>query len=336
MKSTIRDVAEKAGVSAMAVSKVLHGKGQNVRVSPQKAELIRQAAAELNYKPNQNARNFRNQKTNLIGVVFQHFEGIGEDSPYLPALLDGILNALLPAGYTLGICPQLAKEGDTAVIADGRFDGVIWARPDLHDKTLPPVASSPVPIVVLHAPPGTVPGIPTFVADNEAAVEAAVDHLYDLGHRKIAFAIDVIPAETLEGTARFEAFERSMRARDLVPVQIIENEAEIDPHAYLAHTAIVCFSDAHAGRILKAAEAHGISIPRDLSVIGFDSTSYCERTRPRLTSVKQPVEQMARDATSLLLKMVDGTVNRSEIEDHLVHQYECPLDVRDSTAPPRD
>src|SRR3954464_7556221 len=97
IKTTIRDVAEAAGVSAMAVSKVLHGTGRNVRVSDETSENIRRVAREMRYQANHLARSFRSQRTKMVGVVFQHFERLSEENPYYPQLLNGVMAALFPS-----------------------------------------------------------------------------------------------------------------------------------------------------------------------------------------------------------------------------------------------
>ena len=338
MRATIRDVAEAAGVSAMAVSKVLHGRGTNVRVSDTKAELIRKVARELHYRPNQNARNFRNQKTNLIGVVFQHFEGLTEDNPYLPQMLNGVMAALFPAGYTMGICPKLVLDGTAPAIADGRFDGILWTRPDFSQASVDSFRSCGVPVVMLHAPPGSAEGIPAFCANNQIAMQRVVDHLVSLGHTKIAFMIDPVPQVTAEGLTRKLAFENAARERGIQHDVVVSDQSDPDLQAYVGkdrpHTAIVAYSDTQAGAILKAAEALGIRVPQDISVVGFDSSSFCERTHPKLTSVFQPVEQMARDATNYLLTMVNDAESSWRESGAVTSLYDCHLDVRESTGPP--
>ena len=136
MKTTIRDVAEAAGVSAMAVSAVLNGAGRNVKVSHEKAEHIRRVARELRYQPNSLARSLRSRRTGMVGVVFQHLHGFSDAAPYFPNLLNGVMAALFPADYTLALCPKLIVGGDAGSISDGRFDGVLWCRPDFTEASL--------------------------------------------------------------------------------------------------------------------------------------------------------------------------------------------------------
>jgi DNA-binding LacI/PurR family transcriptional regulator len=95
------------------------------------------------------------------------------------------------------------------------------------------------------------------------------------------------------------------------------------------HTALITFSERQAASILCRAESLGISIPKDLSIIGFDSTAYCDTTRPRLTSISQPIEQMAMDATNVLISIIEAERYPSRSVT-----YPCGLDIRESTARP--
>ncbi len=338
MRATIRDVAEAAGVSAMAVSAVLNGTGRNVKVSGEKAELIRRVARELRYQPNHLARSLRNRKTGMIAVVFQHFDRLGEERPYYPQLLNGVMAALFPAGYTLCLCPRLIHGDDADSISDGRFDGVLWCRPDFSDACLDAIQNSSVPVVMVHAPPGSVPGVPTFCADNEAAMRRVAAHLAGLGHRKAAVVVDPINAHTVEGQVRSDAFlsaafQKGMAA-DVVVWDAPYRELEAYAETTRPHTALVCFSDTIAGSLLSACMQLGISVPEDVSIVGFDSSAFCEGTRPRLTSVNQPVERMARAATEHLIALIRESAEGIGPSPIVSSVYDCGLDVRDSTAAP--
>ena len=339
MSATLRDVAEAAGVSVMAVSKVLHGRGATVRVGAQTAERIRKAAQELRYQPNHIARSLRSRQTQTVGVVLQHFDRLSEQNPYYPQVFNGVMAALFPAGYTLAICPKLVQRSDEGMIADGRFDGVLWCRPDFTEASVQGLRHSSVPVVMMHAPPGSAPGVPTFCANNAGALHLAVKHLAELGHRRIGFVIDPINAHTAEGRARAAAFEIAAAEAGLQGDVLIWEFESPELARYTAddppHTALAAFSDFHAGRLLDACIRFGIQVPRDLSVVGFDSSTFCETTSPRLTSVSQPVERIAREATTHLLSLIDRGPSGASSDLPSSFIYDCGLDVRDSTAPPR-
>ncbi len=339
MRATLKDVAEAAGVSPMAVSVVLNGTGgQKVTVSPDKAKLIRQAALELRYRPNHLAQSLRSQRTNQVAVVFQHFSDIGPQNPYHIQLLGGVTSALFKRGYAMTLCPKMIVDGDYASFSDGRFDGILWCRPDFNDVSLEAIRQSHIPIVMMHVPPGTVPGVPTFCADNEGAMRRVVEYLKSLGHEKIAFVIDPVSIRSVEGQARSQAFISSMARAELPTPDIVVFEQDhsvllryAEPNA--PHTALVCFSDELAGFVLKSCKAYGVEVPKHVSVVGFDSSPFCDNTQPPLTSVNQPVRQIAEAATNHLLSLVEQTDSAANPLP-LISLYDCSLDVRESTGPP--
>ena len=323
----------------MAVSATLNGTGRNVKVSPEKAERIRKIARDLRYRPNHIAQSLRNRRTGMVGVVFQHFERLGEAQPYYPQLLNGVMAALFPADYTLALCPRLITGDDASPVSDGRFDGVLWCRPDLTETSVDLLQTASVPVVTMHAPPGAVPGVPAFCADNGGAMAKVVAHLKELGHRRVAFVIDLVNPNTVEGIVRREAFLAEASRAGLEGEILVWDE----PYAEIAGlktgivtaTALVCFSDTIGGGILAACDRFGVSVPRDVSVVGFDSSPFCDGTRPRLTSVNQPVERMALAATRHLLDLIRESDEGLPPSPTVSFVYDCGLDLRESTARPR-
>lgn len=336
MRTTIKDVAEAAGVSAMAVSAVLNGTKGNVKVSPVKAELIRKVARELNYRPNHLAQSLRSRETKTIALVFQHLDRFGDDRPYLPQLFNGVLPVLFEAGYTMALCPKMIEDGDTRSISDGRFDGVLWCRPDFDEASLEAIRTATIPVVMVHAPAGSVPGVPTFCADNDAAMKMAVEHLKSLGHSNLAFLNTPVDQVTAEGKARRRAFESATIDLGVGSEAIVWDQSDLDIRKALLVerkiTAVICFSDTLAGQLLDTCLKQGVEVPTELSVIGFDSSSFCDRTQPKLTSINQPVEEMVGLATKHLLSLIRDTNEGSSSKPGISFLFDCGLDVRESTA----
>jgi len=268
--------------------------------------------------------------------VFSHFGRIGELDGYFAAFLNGVMSATFQSEYGLTICPNLAKLSANGVINDGRFDGLLWCKPDYTIQSAESIQRSEIPIVMMHAPDGECPNVARFCCDNDLGLKLAVSHLVDLGHRRIAFVIDAFNQSTAEGRARIVGYRSAMQTHEL--------EATADDILYWPidrpeltqlmeradrHTALIAFSERQAVSILKEAMSLGISVPEELSVIGFDSTSFCDTIRPRLTAISQPIEQMAYDATNVLISYI-------EAEQYPSHSfiYPCGLDIRESTACP--
>ena len=335
MPVTQRDVAARANVSPMVVSHVLNKRTSSVGVSAPTAERVRIAASELGYRCNVYARNFRSQKTEVIGVV----HGMGFARPlfnvgsrYFSALMDGIVDGAFRHGYSVTLCPTLLGSEPGDAMSDGRFDGLVWYNTTQSDENREMLRNCTSPLVVIHGTERDHPKYPTVICDNEQGVGLAVDHLIELGHRRIAFACD---GENLDGESivRSEAFVRRMNQRgisaDRNDLVFLGNDDRFDIGTLMArgYTAVIAFNDAHATAILKSAESAGIHVPNHLSVVGFDSTTYCNELRPRLTSVFQPLSQMGGLAIDLLTQVIR---DRSIEPSHLF--VPCRLDVRDSTT----
>jgi len=322
----------------MSACAVLTGGGRNVKVSEDKAKLIREKAKELSYEPNLMGRGLRTSKTDTIGVVFQNLQTFGEEPYYYQQLLDGIMAALFPHGYTLALSPMLIQGDGPVQIANGRFDGILWCSPDLLATSIDSTKSLRMPLVMVHAPKEVAQGFPTFAVDNDSAMDRIVSHLVGLGHESIGFVVKPHVARTVEGKARMDAFLKAAEPRQVrAEVLVWEYEVEeLDKYASAKppHTALAAYNDVHAGHILARAQELGIRVPDDLSVVGFDSSSFCERTQPRLTSVHQPIERIAREATECLLRLINaGRESTLDVQRYST-LYDGQLDIRDSTAAP--
>lgn len=339
MSVTIRDVASAAGVSPMAVSKVLHGKGANVRVGKDTADLIRRVAQDMQYQPNALARSFRLRRTHTIGLVFENWTRISDGSQYFAHLLDGITFSAFPKGFAVTICPLLSSVNVGESLNDGRFDGLIWAKFESNPENLRILERSRTPMVVLHAtsPEINSIGIHTVCCENGQAMLHAVTHLADLGHKRIAFVAPEHIEHNDETRLRIEGIRTAMRDRGLSfgeeDVLSWDHEATEFPEWWATnppHTALILRSESYAGAIYRHAANLGVEIPNDLSIVGFDSTKYCDTLSPKLTAVSQPIEAMAHRATDLLLAIIEGRSDFPATD----HVFPCGFDVRESTARP--
>lgn len=336
MAVTLREVAQKAGVSTAAVSKVLHGRANSVRVSSEKAEMIRKVAQDLQYRPNALARQLRSSRTHTVGIIFENFNGISDGPLYYTNLLDGAARVLFPQHYRITILPEIDHDNILGSLGDGQLDGVIWCKLARSPEILKLIHECPIPIVAMNTPPFPGATEAAFVScDNEGGMQQAVDHLYSLGHRRILFVREEEEQLTPDSIARMKGFELAVRKRGLrVEINdVVTWNWDLDQFDDWARsknrqTAIIAWSERAGAQVLKRAEAIGISVPEELSVIGFDSTQFCETTKPRLTAVKQPIAEMAGHAAKTLLAMIAG-----ETPLQLSFTFPCTLDVRDSTAP---
>jgi LacI family transcriptional regulator len=335
MGTTIRDIATAAGVSVAAVSRVLHGSGGNIRISEKRAEEIKRVAEELHYVPNQTARNLRRGKTRTIGLIFENFGSIAAGPLYYAYLFDGITSVVFANHYKLTILPEIDHENAHVELRSGQLDGVIWCKFLESSKMVRALEKSGVPIVALNSLPLEMPrGSCSIRCDNDAGMELIIDHLFQLGHQKIAFVQEVLEERTPDLVARLEGFKGAMARRGLAvnPDDILTwgVEATDLPKWWsqrTGHTAVAVWNELQASNILRRALNAGISIPTELSVVGFDSTAYCETTIPTLTAVNQPITEMAKTAAEVLLNLIEG----KPIADSSII-FPCSLDVRGSTS----
>jgi len=335
--TTLREVAEAAGVSVSAVSKVLHGRGKNIRVSEATADVIRKAADQLRYHPNALARSLRMSRTQTIGLLWEHMQSIANGPLYYVHLLDGVSSELFRNHYRLTILPELPEGNPVRELNDGRLDGVIWCKMPDSEALRCELEHVPLKVVALNsARPSESVSFPAVTCDNEGGARLVVNHLADLGHRHILFAFDEGWETAPDAHARFAGFRAALEERglpfddrsvvtwDIAKPQIKDWLATNPPH-----TAIFGWHEGIAGEILRGLAEAGVRVPYDISVVGFDSTLFCESTTPRLTAVRQPVREMAALAARLLIDLVEGRpVEQRDVV------YPCSLDIRESTTHP--
>jgi len=331
LKPTLKDVARLAGVSPGVASNVLSGnRNAAIRTSEQTRARVREAAASLGYRPNALARSLQRRRTQTLLLAMYAVQNITK-SPFHAEILDGALTRALERGYDLTIHSIRREDGEKpGVLGDGRADGCLWVAPWLDDAAISSLASAGAPIVILYARVRACRCC--VVADNRQGIRLAVEHLAGLGHRRLAFSegpetwkpYDLREREAafLEACAGLELEGQIVRS-DALP-ELLGRNLEVRP------TGVIGWHDPVAVRAVRCARELGLSVPGDLSVVGFNSTPHCETVRPRLTSVYQPLRAMAEKGVDLLIDRIEA-VQPSPPEN--LHSFPCRLDVRDSTGP---
>ncbi|MDX2066301.1 MAG: LacI family DNA-binding transcriptional regulator [Fimbriimonadaceae bacterium] len=335
MPVTIRDVAEAAGVSPMSVSKVLHGRGKNVRVSDETAALIRRIADDLQYRPNELARSFRQRRTRTLGLAFEGVIELSGPVRYFTDIVDGATRAAFDLNYSVTLCSRLTGPNPTFTLAEGRFDGLLWCRTHADEEELNFIRNCRIPVVFMHNPLCGMPTEQSHVGwDNASAVRMAMQHLAELGHKSVGFVVSTNNADNLEARLRRELFLAECQQLGIQGNAFIWDET-LDAvrnwwQANPAETALIFWNDTSGIAMLHFARQLGIAIPQDLSVVSFDSTYQCDFTTPRLTALRQPLTDMAKRATELLIQRIENP------ETGPIHDmFPCVLDIRESTARPR-
>ncbi|MFE7974871.1 LacI family DNA-binding transcriptional regulator [Streptomyces shenzhenensis] len=329
---TIRDVADRAGVSKSLVSLVLRGSGQ---VRPEKREAVLRAARELGYRPNAAARSLSEQRSRTVGVLLNDLR-----NPWFVDLLDG-LNSLLHAGglHMLLADARLSRRTGgrlTGPFLDLGVDGLVVVG-TLPDPTVLGAVAERLPVVVAGAREPAPAGVDLVAGDDEAGARLATEHLIRLGHRRIAH----IAGYGAVGELRRRSFEATMRAHGLADLALVEPGDMTEEGGYRSAvrllgrpdrpTAVFAVNDIASVGVLSAAGELGLRVPGDLSVTGYDNTSIARLRHVWLTTVDTAPHEVGHRAARFLLDRFErpGGAGR-------VHLATPTLEIRGTTAPPRD
>jgi DNA-binding LacI/PurR family transcriptional regulator len=305
--ATLREVAQRAGVSVATASRVATG---DVRVRPQTRERVENAMRDLLYVPPR-----RGPATGLIGILVPELS-----NPIFPALAQEIEMRATPAGFASILCDTMSaahRELDYVhMLVDRGVAGMIFVSCEMtnldgehgHYRRL---MAEGAPIVFVN---GTLNGfdVPSVGVDERAAGELATRHLIELGHERIGFAAG--PRHYLPTQRKAAGREAALRSAGLEPDDLVAYAGFGVPggRAALAElldrddppTAVICSSDVMAIGVLQEAGDRGLRVPRDLSVVGFDGIA-AAWTQPRLTTIEQPIAEIAETAVEALRRLIE-------------------------------
>lgn len=334
MSVNIRDVARAAGVSVATVSKVMNG---YTTVNANTREKVLRIIEETQYQPNAAARSLVGQRSMTLGV----FLTTGLSHPFFASVLSGIDEALKEKGYDLIYLAQASSHRDYSIVRHCRtrhVEGVIVFGFQRDERDFEELIGSGIPAVFLDMDIAG-PRLAVITSDNVEAMRAAVRHLRELGHERIAF-IGGLP-ESLAGMQRHEGYRLGLRDGGLPyrPEYAADGDFGRASGARAMRgllalpeppTAIVCGSDMSAFGALDAAAEAGLSVPGDLSVVGFDDIEAASVVRPALTTVRQDMPSMGRRAVELL----DGMIRDADFRPPAREVLPTELIVRGTTGRP--
>ncbi len=326
MKVTIDDVVKKCGLSYVTVSRVISN-SPNVRESNRKKVL--EAIEELGYIPNAAARTLATGRTYVIAMFI--FD-LGDD--FFGSIIKAVNNYLIQQGYllSLSICEEDTSP-DTTFLSQNRVDGAILLVPNKEKDYIDILKSKKIPFVVIDNQ--TVDEeITSVLADNIMGGYLATKHLMNLGHTKIGLI--GAAAQSLSTLERQIGAYKAMSEGGITPFAI-EYGNYNQTTGYNAvmkwkqekglPTAIFAFDDHIALGAMNAAKDLGLNIPKDLSVCGYDDSLLANQYTPRITSVRQPAEEMAQCAVNQLLAIID----KQEVGNYAM-KFPPRLAIKDSTA----
>ncbi|GAA0962769.1 LacI family DNA-binding transcriptional regulator [Kribbella koreensis] len=334
-RPTIADVATRAGVSKGAVSFALNGRPGLAQTT---VDRILAAADELGWRPSNRARSLSVSKAFALGLVITRDPGVLSSDPFFPAFIGGVESVLAPRGQALVLQVVAPGEGEEAgyrrLAQDGRVDGVFLSDLRHNDPRIDLLTSLGLPAVTLNRPEVPSP-FPAVCLDDRPGTIAVVQHLVELGHRRIAHVAG--PQDFVHATARTEAFVSALAEAGLQPAAIETSDftaiGGIESTKRLLAlpdrpTAIVYANDRMAIAGMGAAQQAGLRIPDDLSVAGFDDSELAEFVHPGLTTVRADPHAFGEAAARTLNQLIDG--DGSAVPD--VELPPARLIIRRSTA----
>lgn len=346
--STIRDVARESGYSASTVSIVLNSAPLSRYIPNGTKERIQATARRLGYRPNPLARSLRSQRSNIVGVmVFDILD------PFCTPILRGLENSLYQANY-LSLLVDSHNEPQRferylEMLLDRRVEGLIvianWLVTDI--KVLADLTAKQIPTVI--AGRGIeIANASTVSVDNEGGAALALEHLYGLGHREIAFLRG--PKTLASSGQRWKGirnFAQSAGLR-LDAKRFAELPESLDPNSSFdaavqlttellgrgkPFTALMAYDDMTALGALRALKNKGLRVPEDCSVIGFDDVAQASLSVPSLSTVRQPMEAMGSMSVEMILEVVKAVNQKREVPI-VRRKIPAELVVRESTASP--
>jgi LacI family transcriptional regulator len=333
---TINDVADHAGVSPMTVSRVING-GQTVRLATR--ERVQAAIAELNYAPSPAARTLAGGEETRIALLYSNPSAF-----YLSEFLMGSLDQ----ASRLNVLLAVEKFSDDMTINNlvshlkrGQVVGIVLPSPlSDSDEMIEALQAADICTVAVAAGKER-QGVPTVSIDDQAAAGEMTRHLLSLGHRRIGF-IKGNP-DLLASHARFLGYQAALADAgvpfdpDLVAQGYFTYRSGRDAADRILDqafppTAIFASNDDMAAATVAIAHGRGLDVPSDLTVCGFDDTQLATTIWPELTTIRQPISDMARNAVDLLVRQI----RNHQADDAVRHiQLDYQLVRRQSDAPPR-
>jgi LacI family transcriptional regulator len=286
-------VARLSGVSVATVSRVFNG---YTDVRPETRERVFAAARELDYAPSAAARTLVGRRSQLVGVVlFTGYEHPDIEHPFFQDVLVGLKHAIGALGYDLLLFATEQPGGYLRRARHHRVDGVVLWGVDRADPEIPKLLDARLPLVAVDLDVAG-PCATWLSSDSVEGARLAVRHLHGLGHTRIATITGLV--ETKPGRERFEGFRRELESFGLTtPPEYVQHgdfyadSGESAMRALLAladpPTAVFAASDEMAVGAVSAAQAAGLRVPEDLSVVGFDDTRLAALAQPPLTTVRQ-------------------------------------------------
>lgn len=332
MKVNINDVAKKCGLSVVTVSRVINNM-PSVREYNRKK--VTEAMLELGYQPNAAARTLATGKSGVIGMLV-----LSLNDTFFNDVVQAVNNYLMENGYYLAISIMNDAinngSGINFIFQEQRVDGILVLTPVNEDDYILEMKKKNVPFVLIDNQKNN-PSVPSILVDNYKGGYEITSHLIKLGHKKIAYiGADEIYLSSME---REKGFLDALNEAGMKPY-LIERGQYGGQSGYeitkkwlekgTIPTAIFVADDYGAFAAMHAIREFGLKIPEDISICGFDDDPLASMIHPKLTTVKQPGEEIGKKAVEVLLDLINGNGKRKS-----TIRIQPELKIRESTGIPR-
>lgn len=322
-KPTMKDVARLAGVGTMTVSRVLSGA---VTVSPQTAQRVQTAVAQLQYRPNELARAFRGHGSRSIGLIIPYLY-----DPFFANCAHAVTTIAKEHGYSV-IITTSNEDPDTEFVEAEQMlqrhvDGVMVIPARFRQSRLTRAFFGKTPVVAFDRPVSD-PALDVVLVQNTAGAKRMVEHLIEHGHRRIGFM--GLSRNLYTINARFLGYRRALQDAGLKEICFFGCDSQADTLGAVeaclrgpnAPTAFFTSNTLATRYVLDALLHLGVKMPTDLALAGFDDFDLADLTSPPLTVVRQPAQEMGRVATNLLF----DRITRGEVPK-TGHRIVLPVEV---------
>ncbi|KAA3655598.1 MAG: LacI family transcriptional regulator [Chloroflexi bacterium] len=315
MAATLKDIAQKLGISITTVSRGLAGYSDVSEITRQR---IKQTAAELGYQPNLTARRLKKQRTDTLGFILPTF-GPRFSDPFFSEFIAGIGNKAAEHEYDLLVSTHAPHSEDekrayARATQRGWVDGLIVIRTREQDARIQHLSAHNFPFVVFGRT-NLETDYPFVDEDGAAGMRLITEHFIELGHRRIGFILP--PMDLMFSKFRLQGFQDAMADNDL-PIEpewivtgdltqrggaeVVEELLSIRPRL----TAVICGNDLMAIGAINRIQQHGLQVGKDIAIAGFDDIPTAAYANPSLTTVAQPIYDIGWRTCEMLIDLING------------------------------
>ena len=326
---SMKDISSRCQVSVATVSKALNNRGD---ISDATRERICQVAKELGYLPNSSARALKTKRTYNIGVLFVDKANCGLTHSYFSHVLDSFRRGAEEKGYDITFISQHAGGNQLSYYEHSRYrgvDGVVIACVDFEDEAIQELVNGDIPVVTIDF---AFDNRTSVLSDNVLGMQRILDYIVSLGHREIAF---IHGADSLVTRNRLDSFYSTLKKLGVeAKPELIREGVYHDPASSARiteelltlrnrPTCIIYPDDFSCVGGLNTIESKGLSVPEDISVVGYDGQRIAQVIEPRLTTYKQNTEELGRMAARKLIEVIEQPgrtlIERLVVQGELVH-----------------